>query len=139
VSQFAGTGISQSGRDNGGVNSELVLSVEDRLFQLWYYKVGHKQLLIRSTGTLEDQPQIDIVAKNVGFVSLPTVMQGIDIRKVTDEEERAAFYRSAGTKAMPDRQLFAIESSATTGHIVAGLIRHITYDGDSLTPCPLLI
>jgi len=56
----------------------------DRRFQLWAYKVGHAQLLLRSVKGDGHQTRLDVLFKNVHRVELPTLMQGLVIAERPD-------------------------------------------------------
>ena len=62
----------------------------DRCFQLWQYKVSHKQLLVRSPRTLKIQYNIDIIFWGVGAVDIPTTLNGLTLSDVAAGEGSTA-------------------------------------------------
>lgn len=55
-----------------------------RTFKFWDYNVSHKQALIRSPRSSSDATNIDLVFLGVEFMSVPTMMNGINLVKVKD-------------------------------------------------------
>ena len=56
-----------------------------RRFQLWDYNVSHRQVLLRSPGIGND-PNIDLIFKNVRYLQLPTDFDGLEVVAATEEE-----------------------------------------------------
>lgn len=77
-----------------------------REFRLWLYTVGHKTLLLRSVKNASASTRIDLVFKPVERLSLPTTLDGIDLRIIPmsalppsthESTNRTAFSLSGGT------------------------------------------
>jgi hypothetical protein len=51
----------------------------DRVFQVWDYRVSHKQLLIRSPRGPECSENIDLVFWGVRALQVPTTLHGIEL------------------------------------------------------------
>ena len=89
-----------------------------RRFQIWEYTVGHSQLLLRSTKTLETASRIDVLFKNVAEIHLPTILDGLIVSELTD----------TGASEMPllvperlkTRTVFVARTTNGTGYVIAG-------------------
>ncbi len=57
-----------------------------RAFKLWDYNVSHKQLLLRSPHTSTEIDNVDIVFWGVEYISIPTALDTILLRKVSVKE-----------------------------------------------------
>lgn len=64
---------------------DLVSIMTDRKFQLWYYTVSLRQMLLRSTGN-KDVCNLDIYFADVSYVELPAVIDGIEVLETTQQD-----------------------------------------------------
>lgn len=56
----------------------------NRLFQLWAYRVGHSQLLLRSNPDERSETRIELLFRSVSSLHLPTAMSGLTVRVLED-------------------------------------------------------
>ena len=59
--------------------------MENRKFDLWYYTVSHRMMLLRSAGN-EKQPNLDMIFWNVSYLEMPTELHGLTVDKPSPEE-----------------------------------------------------
>jgi hypothetical protein len=64
----------------------LKTTFEDRVFQLWEYKVSHGSLLIRSPKVADILENVDLICTGVEYVAVPRHMKGLDLVEATSEE-----------------------------------------------------
>ena len=57
----------------------------NRLFQLWYYTVSHKQMLLRSVGN-KDACNLDIYFGDVVYIELPVAIDKIELLETTQQD-----------------------------------------------------
>jgi hypothetical protein len=73
----------------------LTPRIDDREFQVWEYRVGHGQLLIRSPRRPgsptrpERTTNVDVVFVGVDYMSLPRSFAGLAIEMATESEVKA--------------------------------------------------
>ena len=58
------------------------------MFQIWEYRAGHQQLLIRSPKDEQHERNVDIVFAGVEYVDIPAILMGIDLAPPTTEDLR---------------------------------------------------
>lgn len=61
-------------------------SFNDRMFQLWEYRVSHGSLLIRSPKAPGIPTNIDLVCLGVEYLALPRHIRGVDLLEPTPQE-----------------------------------------------------
>ena len=68
----------------------------NRHFQIWEYKVGHQQLLIRSPKSQDHATNLDLIFVGVDYLALPDSMNGISIVPANEAEMEfaSAFFDS---------------------------------------------
>jgi hypothetical protein len=103
-----------------------IIIESDRLFQMWKYTVGHRQLLLRSVKSSDQQTRIDVLFKGVSQFHIPTVLKGLVIAEdpeTTDVRELFALQESeAYTKRL---KLFTIRGVDFLGYVSAiGVFHH---------------
>ncbi len=87
-----------------------------RTFKVWDYNVSHKQLLLRSPLTNGEINNIDIVFWGVEFISIPTIMDGLVLRKLTMVEVKDHPITRIRTSSLP---LFGFGKSAPLDFVMA--------------------
>ena len=70
------------------------LQMKNRKFDLWYYTVSHRMMLLRSAGS-GAQPNLDLIFTDVSYLEMPSELKGLTVAEPTPEEmeylrERAA-------------------------------------------------
>src|SRR5215831_18564910 len=108
------------------MSRELLMSL--RMFQVWDYTIGHKQLLLRSTKGNPSDNRIDVYFKDVGAICLPTVLNGLKISEAGDVD-RSVLLSKMTNETVNGRKLYLIESSAFQGYLLAGMIAWHEDDG----------
>jgi hypothetical protein len=99
----------------------------DRKFQIWLYSVSHGQLLLRSPKGQNYQSQVDVLFKNVAFIQLPALFNGLAISELSLTEFEA-LNLSSGLLPVGDRKCFKLEGDGWRGVVVAG---HIAWTEDN--------
>lgn len=90
-------------------------------FQMWSYAVGHGQLLLRSPKSTDSPTRIDVLFKNVAFVCLPTMFDGLAVSEATMEEE-TKLKSQLGSPRQEGRKLFVVRGADFMGYVVAGAV-----------------
>lgn len=88
----------------------------DRVFQIWSYSVGHSQLLLRSNIDNNNDTRLEVLFKDVGFLSLPVLMNGLDICDIGNDVPDGMM--------APDRIMtwYRISTTAFSGYVSAGSV-----------------
>lgn len=118
---------------------DLIQPLEwDRRFQLWYYSVGHSQLLLRANPVAELDERIEVLFKSVDWISMPTVFDGLGIAQVGDEHGAAALEKhgAAGLALSPRARVFRVHAGAVQGLVVAGAVFSRSDRLDYAAPSP---
>src|SRR5436853_523848 len=66
--------------------NETTILESDRLFQVWKYTVSHRQLLIQSHRSNSVATRLELLFKNVAYMAVPSVMNGVSISLCPPEE-----------------------------------------------------
>lgn len=116
------------------------IAFPNRTFQLWLFKPGHRQLLLRSPGDPDRQvSQIDILFKNVTYLALNSVLGELVIRE-GDETEQAKLFSARQTLAHDgSSHIFILRGEGSEGLVVAGHSQHVEYEGDFRQESPLVV
>jgi hypothetical protein len=85
-----------------------------RLFQVWTYRVGHSQLLLRSNREEGLGTRIELLFKSVSAVNLPTAMSELAVR-VLEGEDAAPQWADAEA-----RTVYAVTFAGGEGYVIAG-------------------
>lgn len=112
--------------------SDLVFT-SPRTFRVWLYTVSHSILLLRSVKNAGVTTRIDVLFKPVRFMSLPAVLDGIDIRLVdptTLKAELAVAFGSYGTT----ERLFCISNANGGAWVVSGVVATHEDEGSDADP-----
>ena len=92
----------------------------ERPFQVWFYTVGHSQLLLRSNRSGERGTRVDILFKGVKAIQLPTVLLGLRMVK-TPRPEALQTSRKFGIHLLDDEHVFMLKGANYVGFII-GLV-----------------
>ena len=92
----------------------------ERPFQVWFYTVGHSQLLLRSNRSGERGTRVDVLFKGVKAIQLPTVLQGLRMVKAS-RPEALQTSRKFGIQLLDDEQVFMLEGANYVGFVI-GLV-----------------
>jgi hypothetical protein len=109
----------------------------DGSFAVWSYTIGHGRLLLRRPKSAAFPTRVDILFKNVAWVSLPMNMEGLRIDELPMEEGGVAL-TDAGSMRTKDRKLFRVSGASWRGHVVAGVVVWHEDDREYNEPSPLL-
>lgn len=102
-------------------------------FQLWFYHVGHGQLLLRRTPSTELQTQVDILFKNVVFLSLGVWTDDLQVHEADTLEIPPELHRRLlGTRP------FIIKSRSETDYVFAGAVFDHEWEGNFSDRSPLV-
>ncbi len=116
-----------------------VLFQSQRHFKIWKYLISHGQLLMRSVPTDVERNRIEVLFRNVVAMSTTTELDNLTIREPS-EPELLTIRGQIGTAASQlGGTAFVIETSTSTGYIVASDFATAEDDGDYRTPSSLLI
>src|SRR5690349_18618875 len=97
------------------INSEVEFD-PGRRFQIWSYRVGHSQLLLRSNPEEGFYSRIELLFKGVAAVHLPTVMSGLIVQVL----KRGHRGLPPWADAHDGREVYAVAFSGGEGYVVAG-------------------
>lgn len=92
-----------------------------RSFQMWDFRVGHGQLLLRSPKAPGLATRVDLLFKNVAAICLPTVLDELTLFEATDEE-RAGMQLPVEPRQLRGRKLFVLRGSSISGYVLAGAV-----------------
>ena len=101
-------------------------------FQWWSYTVSHGQLLLRSTKSRQRDTQVDVLFKDVVFVSIPTSLENIEILEADDAD------RPTGLELEKDRKIFVVRGTDFSGFVAAAVVLHAEGTGAHNDPSPLV-
>jgi hypothetical protein len=88
-----------------------------RLFEVWSYTVSHRQLLIRSNKSNSFPTRLEVLFKDVSFMSLPPAMNGMSVIKCRKLDPKLpAFLRSASSS----KPWYRIDAEGLVGYVAAG-------------------
>lgn len=100
-----------------------------RKFQVWSYDVGHGQLLLRSTKSANHTTQVDVLFKNVGLISMPTLFEGLTVIESSKQELESSGL-TMGLLPAENRKCMKLEGNNWHGAITAGNIAWSEDDAD---------
>ena len=113
-----------------------VHSFPGRRFQVWEYRVGHKQLLLRSTKDGSHPTRVEIAFKDVRAMQIPTLIEELSISVADAALATDARAQSGGDQA--SAVVFAISGLGFRGYVVAGVAYGHEDQGEYSDPSPLL-
>lgn len=97
----------------------------DRRFQIWEYKVGHQQLLIRSPKSQDHATNLDLIFVGVDYLAVPKSMNGISIVPANQAE-----LEFASAFAGSHSQVIVLETGGKRHTVVAAKFRVFENDLD---------
>jgi hypothetical protein len=92
------------------------------------------RLLLRADKTDTFPTRVDVLFMNTQFLRIPTVLEGLSIRDVTNSAEGDMVSRDTGLIAGPDTRFYKIISGSGIGFIVAGSVTHVEDKGEYWEP-----
>jgi hypothetical protein len=100
----------------------LLTSIEtfdapERTFQVWFYTVSMRRLILRSTKDEGHPTRIDVLLQGVTRVKLPTLMVGLSIR-VASSTEQMAIEEADGMALGPHDHVYVVQGQNYTGYVV---------------------
>lgn len=105
-----------------------------RVFVIGLYKGSMGRLLLRSDPTQTHPTRIDVLFVNTQHISLPTVLEGLEVRDVTGTDEGAEIERASRLSAGGGDRLYQVITGSGVGHIVAGAAGYIEDQGQYWEP-----
>ena len=97
----------------------------NRRFQVWSYKVGHSELLLRATKTDEFPTRIDVLFKGVKEFHLPTLCDGLSITDASDEEVLKLCDLRKSPTLFNREKVFVVQGTDFVGYVAAlGVFSH---------------
>ena len=95
--------------------SEAMLFASDRTFEIWAYNVSHSELLLRSNKSSDRDSRVDILFKNVKYISIKTVLHGMCVEIVSrDDKSILPTYNGLNSD-----NIYEVISTSIKGYIVA--------------------
>ena len=121
------------------MTNHTILSYSRR-FQLWSHTVSHGQLLLRSTNGSEHgthTTQVDVLFKNVGMISIPTLFDGLTVISVS-LDELVADGPAVTARSSQGRKCFRLEGDDCRGSIIASVVAWSEEDAEYYDESKLL-
>ena len=106
-------------------------------FAIWSYTIGHGRLLLRRTKSSEYPSRVDILLKDVGWISMPTAFTDVVIREARLGEMEGVLV-AAGSPRESGRKMFALSGSGWQGFVLAAVVTWHEDQGEYNDPSPLL-
>lgn len=113
---------------------DTALMSSERRFQLWSYTVIHGQLLLRSVKYGGYETRIDVLFKDVGFISLPAAFWGLRIARTNIE----ALRRVADMQFQFAETAFRVTTKNGDGYVAASSVAIHEDTGEFDEPSALL-
>ena len=104
-----------------------------RRFQIWDYRVGHSQLLLRSIRGTNFPTRIDVLFKNVSAINLCATLDGLMISEAA-EEELASITMPAAENVRENRRRYIVRASNFVGNVIAGVVAWHEDEGEYNDP-----
>jgi hypothetical protein len=104
-----------------------------RLFQIWEYTVGHRQLLLRSVKATGIPTRIDILFKDVAAIQLRTTLDGLTISEAT-EDQKIDLQLQTNSDIVNKRKVFIVRGLNFEGYVVAGALAWHEDEGEYDAP-----
>jgi hypothetical protein len=108
-----------------------------RRFQVWSYAVGHGQLLLRSTKDAQNPTQVDVLFKNVGLISIPTLFDGLTVIESSKQELESSGL-TMGLLSAENKKCLKLEGDNWHGAITAGNIAWLEDDSEHYVESKLM-
>lgn len=94
---------------------------KNRKFQVWFYRVSHGELLIRSPKSKENPKNIDILFYDISYIELPRFLDEIILATATKEE--IIYVNSKLSEPLYNRKITIIVSKGIRYLIVASFLK----------------
>ena len=98
--------------------SEIRL-VSTRTFRVWLYTVSHSMLLLRSLRGPQFATRVDLLFKPVCRMSIPTLLDGVDLRAVGRNELPTKLAAEVGD-CKPTSTFYSLSGESLTSWVVSG-------------------
>ena len=92
-----------------------------RPFQMWFYNVSHRRLLLRSTKQNRFSTRVDVYFEFVEAMHLPTSIDGLSITELTEPAEISDFL--AKFRLQTVEKIFVLRSPGQVGYVIANSVR----------------
>lgn len=89
----------------------------ERTFLVWFYTVGMRRLILRSTKDERHPTRIDVLLQGVTHLKLPTLMVGLSIRRASSTDQ-TTIEQSDGVALGPDEHVYVVQGQNYTGYVV---------------------
>ena len=99
-----------------------------RHFETWAFRVSHGELLVRSPKAGPGQKNLDLVFVGVEYLSLPRLLDGLEVVAATDED-RAEVAQALGSH-QPGGQVFVLRSQGVRHRVFASHLQVLETDLD---------
>jgi hypothetical protein len=86
-------------------------------FQVWFYTVGMRRLILRSEKDQQHPTRIDVLIQGVEHLKLPMLMVGLSIRRASPSEQ-ITIEESDGVALGPDEHVYVLQGQNYTGYVV---------------------
>ncbi|TGP85402.1 MULTISPECIES: hypothetical protein [unclassified Mesorhizobium] len=86
-----------------------------RTFQIWLYATGHSQLILRSNKDKFYRTRVNILFKDVSYISIPVILENISI-----DVSRDAGQIADDSEQMAGRYIYNVRHMGGIGRILAG-------------------
>lgn len=90
----------------------------NRFFQLWYYTVSHRMMLLRSVGNT-DVCNLDICFGDVEYVELPSAIDKIELLETTQQDIDYITQRIGNT----DKKITVLKSENNKYYVVSSFLK----------------
>ena len=84
----------------------------ERRFQLWYYTVSFRVLLLRSNKDANTPTRVDVMFRGVTEMRLPSQLRNLTIGVLTESDPRLA---ALGIQRTPEHHVFSLEADDFQG------------------------
>jgi hypothetical protein len=103
-----------------------VFDAPDRTFQVWFYTVGMRRLILRSEKDKEHPTRIDVLLQGVTHLKLPTLMVGLSIRRASPTEQ-STIEQYDGVAHGLNEHVYVLQGQNYTGYVV-GMVMAVHED-----------
>ena len=89
-------------------------------FQLWEYRVSHRQLLIRCPKLSDSSQNVDVKFYDVEYVDLPSIFDDVEI--VEPDQDDITFATNRVGKPVERDRVFVVKSGDNRHVVIAGAV-----------------
>ena len=104
------------------------MDLTSRTFQVWEYRVGHQELLLRSPRTNQQPKNIDMIFVGVDYMSVPTLLGSMQLNSPTEEDLQRI--RTVFRKDIPSNLIRILVSHENRHVILAAGMKIVENDLD---------